>query len=261
MDYTNLGLNSNLQPINSPIVENAEKKVTAYDFNANYERNTVTAMNIQNFSFSQGQGGTLALGGAGNGNGVMSVYDTGGTEHVRLDNTGLTVSDGSITLKNASGTSFVDSAGLVAAAITNYGTTYTFGTGFVTSVAGTNAADTNYATVSVVVTRNTPILFLGDVTSDVWTAQPAGTSYFRGYLYTKMKLNGTLISQNMMKSELTSVSDDNTGNMPISLHSFNILTAGTHSITFGGSISYQAGLGTPSAQIRGVRLTAFYIGT
>jgi len=261
MDYTNLGLDNKLQPINSPISDNAEKKVTAYDFNSNYERNTITAMNIQNFSFNSGEGGTLSLGGPGNGNGVLSVSDTGGTEHVRLDNTGLTVSDGSITLKNASGTSFVDSSGLVAAAITNYGTTYTFGTGIVTTVSGTSASDTNYATISVVVARNTPVLFLGDVTSDVWTANPGGTSYFRGYLYTKMKLNGTLISQNIMKSELTAGSDDNTGNMPMSLHSFNILTAGTHSVTLGGSISYQAGLGTPSAQIRGVRLTAFYIGT
>ena len=260
-DYTALGLDNNLQPVNSPVAGYSGKDVTGYDFSSNFERNTVTAMNIRDFSFSNGQGGTLALGGSGNGNGVMEVYDTGGTEHVRLDNTGLTVSDGSITLKNAGGTSFVDSKGLIAAAITNYGTTSVSNLGM--NVPGTATVNTNYATVSVIVTRNTPVLFLSDVQVSLWHVGGSGTTHFRGYLYSKISVNGTLISQTKNQAERLATYEYNVGSVSTSLHSFNILAAGTYSVTIGGSVAYQTGgdFGTPTCQIDGARLTAFYIGT
>lgn len=52
---------------------------------------TITNTNIADFNFDKGQGGTLTLGGANNGNGVLSIKDAFGVEKVKGDNTGLTV--------------------------------------------------------------------------------------------------------------------------------------------------------------------------
>ncbi len=111
-DYTNLGLDSNLRPLNSPATNYGTAHVTGYGFNSNYERNTITAMNIRDFSFSTGEGGTLTLGGAGNGNGVASIKNSGGTEIVRLDNTGIEINNGDISINSASGSVVIDSSGL-----------------------------------------------------------------------------------------------------------------------------------------------------
>ena len=117
MDYTNLGLNSNLQPVNSPITNNNETRTTAYKFSSQFERNTITSMNIRDFNFSTGRGGTLALGGTVNGDGFLSVDNNSGTEIVRIDNNGIAVNEGSISIKDSNGTTIIDSLGLVNANI------------------------------------------------------------------------------------------------------------------------------------------------
>jgi hypothetical protein len=53
--------------------------------------------NIGTLSFSQISGGTAALGGTTNGDGILTVSNAGGTEVVRLDNTGITMTAGTLT--------------------------------------------------------------------------------------------------------------------------------------------------------------------
>lgn len=59
-------------------------------------------------SFTYAQGGTLALGGSNNGNGVMSIRNASGAQVGYIDNTGVHFSSGSISLGNLFS---VDSAG------------------------------------------------------------------------------------------------------------------------------------------------------
>ncbi len=73
----------------------------------------VTNAKINDMSFSKAVGGTLTLGGSGNGNGVFSLKDSAGAEKIAMDNTGMTVSNGKIIIKDSSNTSIIDSTGLV----------------------------------------------------------------------------------------------------------------------------------------------------
>ena len=73
----------------------------------------VTSAKINDFSFNQGTGGTLTLGGTLNGNGVLSVKNSSGAEVVALNKDGITVTNGSITIQNSLGTNIIDSNGIV----------------------------------------------------------------------------------------------------------------------------------------------------
>jgi len=106
---------------------------SAYQFDARNERSSVgnvmlrdasidnakmgTAVigtaQIGTLSFNEITGGTATLGGTSNGDGVLSVKNQAGSEVVKLDNTGMTVTNGSITIQNSSGSNIIDSKGIV----------------------------------------------------------------------------------------------------------------------------------------------------
>ena len=98
-------LDNKLNPVNSPI--SSSGAIDPYRWGYINEDGVVTSRKIVNFSFSQGSGGTLTLGGTTNGNGQMVLkdssggtifvgnylghhyYGTSGTEQVRVDSSGL----------------------------------------------------------------------------------------------------------------------------------------------------------------------------
>ena len=73
---------------------------TAAVGSANIATAVIGSVHIHDFSFNQGTGGTLTLGGTSNGNGLFSLKNAAGTEIVAMDNTGITVNQGSITVKD-----------------------------------------------------------------------------------------------------------------------------------------------------------------
>lgn len=105
-------LNEYLFPKDSPIAQN-QGQVTAYQFDyqneavskirvaaigsANIQSGAIGSAQIGTISFNQVSGGTASLGGVGNGDGLLTVNNAGGTEVVRLDNTGIVITAGSIT--------------------------------------------------------------------------------------------------------------------------------------------------------------------
>lgn len=115
--------------MDSPVARN-HGAVSSYEFDSQNERNAVNLTKIKNFSFSQGFGGTLTLGGAGNGNGLMLVKDASGSTVVRADNQGINifgtaggtivslnengilVNGGNITVNNENGSVVLDSFGI-----------------------------------------------------------------------------------------------------------------------------------------------------
>src|SRR4030042_409104 len=96
-----LNLNNRLFSNNSPLVRGTV--VSAMDFDSQTERDAVTSTHVRNLSFNKISGGTCSLGGLDNGDGLMTVANAAGSEIVRADNTGLTVSNGSITIQNSAG--------------------------------------------------------------------------------------------------------------------------------------------------------------
>lgn len=86
------------------------------EFDYNTDRNAVGRTKIKNFSFSQGNGGTIILGGTANGDGLMLVKDASGNTIVTVDNAGIEVEGGNIVVKNADNTTIIDTSGIVSSA-------------------------------------------------------------------------------------------------------------------------------------------------
>lgn len=126
-------LNKYLQPNSAP-VGGTESLVSGIEVMQTYKRNAITLNKIKNFSFNAGTGGTIQLGGTANGDGILKVENASGSTIVQADNTGitvnntsgaavvtlnssgLTVNNGSINIKNTSGTTIIDSGGLISTA-------------------------------------------------------------------------------------------------------------------------------------------------
>lgn len=89
---------------------------TAYTWNSQTLSNVFSGRSIQEINWGKATGGTATLGGNGNGNGLLLVNNAAGSEVTRLDNNGLTVTNGSISVKNSAGTTIMDAYGLVSGA-------------------------------------------------------------------------------------------------------------------------------------------------
>jgi hypothetical protein len=76
----------------------------------------ITNAKIKDLSWSKGQGGSLILGGAANGNGIFSLKDASDVEIIGMDNTGLEVKGGKITVKDEDSAIIIDSKGIVSTA-------------------------------------------------------------------------------------------------------------------------------------------------
>jgi hypothetical protein len=62
-------------------------------------------------------GGTITLGGSGNGNGILKIINSSDQEIVKLNNTGIIVNSGKITINDANGETIMDSTGIRASSI------------------------------------------------------------------------------------------------------------------------------------------------
>ena len=104
------GLNNLLQAEDS-LAAGTRAFTSSIDFETSNEMptNYIGSANIRNFNFSQGQGGTLRLGGSLNGDGVLTVLGTAGNELVNVGNAGIVFEPGN-NLKFVRGTAPEDMA-------------------------------------------------------------------------------------------------------------------------------------------------------
>lgn len=125
----------------------------------------ITSAKIDSFSFNSGTGGTITLGGAANGDGLMLVKDSGGTTKVTVDNTGIAITDGKLTFLNSSGGTAIDSAGIVSTNNFTFaqGTAGTAGQSITSS--GATWTDITGGSVTLTVTRATNVLLNYSVTA------------------------------------------------------------------------------------------------
>lgn len=103
--------NDYLQPLNAPVTD-TQGAVSAYDFFSQHDRSSIMLSKIRNFSFNQGSGGTITLGGTNNGNGLLLVKDSSGSTIVTANNAGIAITGGNISISDSSGSTVIDSTGL-----------------------------------------------------------------------------------------------------------------------------------------------------
>lgn len=148
-------LNEFNQPIGAPV--SSPRGTAGYAWDTTADRGMIRSIQLGDFSFNKGSGGTISLGGAANGNGLMNVLNSSGGTVVTADNNGLTINNGSITIKNSSGSAVIDSMGLnslnnfkgtaVAAFDLTYTTTSTTPVNITSASLGFNLARDSYLLV------------------------------------------------------------------------------------------------------------------
>ena len=124
-------LTDNLMPKDSPIDVN-NPQTTGFSFDAENEAGVISSAKMRNASivhakigtaaigtanigtltFNEIEGGTARLGGTANGDGVLQVMNALGGTIVTVNNNGISVSNGSITIQNSSGSSVLDYLGV-----------------------------------------------------------------------------------------------------------------------------------------------------
>lgn len=190
------------------------------------------------------RGGTLEMGGSGNGDGVIRVNNTGGSQAVLLNNEGVRVDGGSIAVYNDSGDLTFDSSGLVSGA--NFASLEETNSvdGSVTSTSGKDI--TNRGTISIS-RNNTKVMFL--YSGDFFLVESGTTScQGRADLYVSGNYQNTIFLHSGNNHLLT-------------LSNFDVkdLNSGNHSFYLKGRLQNLSG--TARMEYRNLKVTAIQFGT
>ena len=186
-------LNENLFPKNSPYTDGQQVSGFRFDWeneagvistskirnasigSAQIGSAAITSANVGTLSFSQITGGTATLGGVADGNGLLTLKDSSDVEIVRLDNNGITISQGSIS--NVAVTTTTIESGTIAGAM--------IGTSSITGGTITSA-------VIKTSTIGTPAITGGTSTSAVINSATIGTPSMTGGSWNTGTLTGTV---------------------------------------------------------------------
>lgn len=244
-----------LNPENTPI--NSERPEIAIDFDylnekasvsgyhiknlsidtAKIQDASITSAKIDNFSFNQGTGGTLTLGGTLNGNGLLVVKNSAGAAIVNVNNTGITVTGGSINVVNSAGSTIVDPIGLNS--ISNFQSGQIFDTSTYNTTS-TNFTDLGSTTQTIIITRATKFFFYMFVLG-------LNTEYWNNGYYDEIELWDDILSTQLMNSFAQGI--PYTGGalttQQVTMQWIGSLAAGTHSM----KMRYRTSNGSGTATI------------
>lgn len=172
-------LNDHLMPVDSPIAQN-QGLMTAMEFDSKNDpiskiRNasigsaqiqdaSIGSAQVGTLSFNNISGGTATLGGTTNGNGLMQVLNASGGTVVQVDNTGISVTGGSVSIKNASGSTIIDSSGLNGLSTFQYGQGSAVTYQDITSVGTASYTDITNGSVTVVLARQSNVFLTSTIT-------------------------------------------------------------------------------------------------
>lgn len=225
MNYQALGLNAQLQPISAIPAVNAGY-VSGYEFDSLNERSSISGVKLRNFSFNAGTGGTIQLGGTNNQNGLLTVLDASGSTIVTINNSGITVEGGDVTIKNTGGTTILDGSGLTTA---NFVSASTVSLNNTRTTSSDTFVDVDNTTLSVPLTKSAKVLFMayGDFANYVGDGETCSE-------YVALNIGGTLFpdSTNGFGNVffLDDLSGDDVTNCLATWHGHYLasLAAGTH---------------------------------
>jgi hypothetical protein len=189
--------------------------------------------------------GSLIIGGNNNNEGTISVLDASNVEKVLIDKDGITITDGKLTIQNSSGTTIIDSTGLVSTA--NFlinSTTQTTSQDITTQDTWT---DLNGDELTLVVDRDTQLLIMFQAEFAVNATDFASDYYAQGQF--AISIDGTRASY------VTTTDQQKVGTMTpgendaIHMHVVSTLAAGSHTIKGQGRIHKFSGF-DPGLYIR-----------
>lgn len=193
---------------------------------------------IDTITWDKGFGGTLTLGGPLNADGFLSLLDGSSVERVRLDNSGITVTDGKIIIKDSTNTTILDATGLVSTANFNNGHVESVGGSSYTSLTFTDVAT---ATLTFSLTRTANVFINFNVT--MAASGMADTATVTGSI--RLNVDGTLEGFGadatfvpMYHSSGFSTSSTQSSSSSTTVQS---LTAGSHTIKLQASASTSGG--------------------
>lgn len=195
--------------------------------------------NIGTLSFNQISGGTANLGGTTNGNGLLSLKNAAGSEIVKLDNTGMTVTNGSITINNSGGSAIIDSSGLVGTSNFVLGS-ISGGPGLAHTYTSTSEEDVPSSSISVILARATPVAF--------WATTAIGfnkTTTINAANVISLSINGTIQNPTMFKRAVYDGSEqDGMEYSTVSTHRVLTLAVGTNTVKLSRRINNTIGTAT-----------------
>lgn len=237
------------------------KETLGYSFDTDNERGVVNNVHLKDFSFNKATGGTITLGGVANGNGVMQILNASGGTVVTANNSGITINSGSITINDSSGSSVIDSMGIVnSSLITNSAVTKTGG--FDQIISGTAETPLNDGTISFVLDRAATCLFMVD--ASVWEQRASGTADYNAYGKVQLFIDDVEYNRAVVGGGYFEVNGGVRGNGETTIQSCavhymkNIASAGTH--TFVVKASQEILDGVPEMGVHIYNMTYIRIG-
>lgn len=253
-DYSDIGLNSRMQKINSLAVRSSGFQPD-YIQDVRTDRNIITTPKVQDgaitsekvgtISFNQAAGGTITLGGAGNGNGIIRVLNSSNVQKVTVSNSGIAVTDGNISIANTAGTTILDGSGLVSQA--NFPNAYIFSDTDGTTTSSSYTAVAGASLGPFVLSRATNVY----VFSFIYGQNPGfpGNGYYARFQGSDsvdgQLFSGPIFQTHALQSIDFSGSSWNTFEtvQPFSMAVIDTLSAGTHTL----SLNYRTEGGGGSA--------------
>lgn len=195
--------------------------------------------NINNFNFSQGTGGTLTLGGTSNGNGVMQVLNAAGGTVVTASNTGIAVTNGSITINNSSGSTTFDGTGVLSES--NFILTSASTGGGGTQVIGTTETAFTNGTLTFTLSRTSLMQFYAIFKIYV---QESFSNNTQGQLNIYMRVNGTAINDCVVQYYHGTADNVTVGPYYVDtrpMYNIRSLSSGTHNLVISGQCARTTG--------------------
>lgn len=255
-----------LSPFLNSLDSLAEKQgfTNSFEFETNFDRDTITTSKILNgavtnakigtasigtanigtLSFNQISGGTAILGGTTNGNGLLSLKNSAGSEIVKLYNNGMAVDNGSLTIKNSGGSVVLDGSGIVGTSNFSFGT-IAGGPGLAHTFTSTSFEDVPNSSISIILNRASPVAFWSVTALALQDASGTQTNLDSG-VFSAITIGGTNVSPNMGKRGRHTIfgSDYNTDGFQYvfcSTHTVQTLPAGTTTVKLQRKINNTAG--------------------
>lgn len=187
---------------------------------------SITSAKIGTISNNVLQGGTATFGGADDTDGVILVKNAGGTVVVQIDNTGITVIDGNISIQNDGGTTIIDGSGLTTA---NFVSDSIVDLGNTRSTSSTSFTDVANTTLTFSLAKTANVLFLAGGDFSNYIADGETCREFVG-----LNIDGTLYPNATNGFGIVYLADDVIGDDVTNVlptwagHYLATLTAGTH---------------------------------
>lgn len=198
---------------------------------------------------------SIAVG--GNINGAINVKDSSGNNKVVLDNAGITVNSGKITINDSNDTTILDASGLVGEEnFTQFSDTIS--SQFVTT--STSEVDiTGLDSYSIVFSRPIPTLVFVTATLKV---EGQGGGDFEGFGKIRLKIDGAVPNDSItLQRHGSRNSGEQTGNLYVTetTHYYSVPSAGTHTYALKALIDTVVA-GTPEITIAALRFTIILLG-